>query len=320
MMWKRLWALLLTMICLCSAAQAGGASGSGKDAQLPAQQGPYSPRYSVSATFEVLPGKAFELVVYEDSGTLPLLAVRNGGGVPAGVSFATRTQEGVRQACITGTVMAEGAYGFSMLIREEGENGAQSTLAILHVTLRITADAPVIDPYLGDGQGMVRVVMDGVNLRRTPGGKRLGLYDEDTRFVWCTTQKKGGYTWYRVWTADYGYGWIRGDMLQVEPPMRIVYTPGRETSFPLFITPGTAGEVTPNLIMTQEPDVIGFDTGSLTTHVQDGATWTMLSFSIDASVTFFIQVDLRDEAGAPLECQLVYITPEWEDVPEYVEQ
>lgn len=319
---RKLLALLVMLLCLCVSAQAGVPAASGKDAHLVPQEGAYEPRYSVSSTLEVLPQKDFEVVVYEDSGTLPLLTARNSGSLPAGVSLVTRERDGKRQACISGYGYAEGEYVFSLLVQEETETDGQtavSTLAIVHVRLRITADAPVIEPYIGDGQGMLRVATDGVNFRRTPGGTRLGQYDEDVRMVWCSTQKKGGYTWYRVWTEDFGYGWIRGDMVQVEPPMRIVYTPGKETSFPLFITPGVTSPLTPTLIMTQAPEEIGFDTEPLTTFVSGGDTWTLLRFCIGEAKAFWIKADLRDEQGNPLECQLVYLTTMWEEVPEYVE-
>ncbi len=316
-MMKRLAAALLALLCLWGTAQAGG-NAAGKDGQLVPQSGEYSPRYSVSPNLTALPGKAFELVVYEDEGTLPLVAAGNGGSAPAGVSFGTREENGVRKACITGTVYAEGRYVFSLLVQEEtDEEGTLRTLAILHVTLRITSDVPVIEPYLGDGVGMVRVIMDGVNFRRTPGGTRLGMYDEGDRFVWCSAQDKGGYTWYRVWSADFGYGYLRGDMLKEEPPLRLVYTPDRETAFPLFITPGGGEGLTPSLIMTENPEVIGFDTQPLVT-VQRGAdAWTLLCFTIPGEQRFWIQVDLRDAEGVPLECQLVYLTPVWEDAPPY---
>ena len=315
---KRHMAKVLVWCSLCTAALAGG--GGGKDAHLTPQEGAYSPRYSVSATYQALPEDDFNVVVYEDEGTLPLCIARNGGSLPGGVTLTTRVVNGVRQACITGRVLAAGEYTFGMLVQEEEADGTLRTLAILHATLRITPDAPVTEPYLGDGQGMVRVVMDGVNFRRTPGGTRLGMYDEDTRLVWCSTQEKGGYEWYRVWTEDYGYGWIRGDMLQVEPPMRVVYTPGKETAFTLFITPRDTRPLTPSLIMTEAPEVIGFDGSPLSTTVRDGATWTTLRFCIDGEKAFFIQVDLRDAEGVPLECQLVYLTTRWEPVPAYTAQ
>ena len=313
---KRLMAMVLVWCSLCTAALAGG--GGGKDAHLTPQEGAYSPRYSVSATYQALPEDDFNVVVYEDEGTLPLCIARNGGSLPGGVTLTTRVVNGVRQACITGRVLAAGEYTFGMLVQEEEADGTLRTLAILHATLRITPDAPVTEPYLGDGQGMVRVVMDGVNFRRTPGGTRLGMYDEDTRLVWCSTQEKGGYTWYRVWTADFGYGYVRGDMVQEEPPMRLVYTPGKETAFPIFITAGVTAPLTPSLIMTQNPDCIGFDTQPLVNVVRGADTWTLLCFTIDGDGAFFIHVDLRDEYGAPIECQLIYLTPRWEDVPEYV--
>lgn len=320
-MMKRLLTLLLAMLCLCAPAQAGG-NPAGKDAHLVPQEGEYAPRYSVKSTHEVLPGKAFELVLYEDSGALTLLTARNSGSLPAGAAFITRAQDGVRQACLTGTVYAEGSYAFSLLVQEEmaQEGGKQQlrTLAILHVTLRVTGDAQTIEPYIGDGQGMLRIAVDGVNFRRTPGGKRLGQYDEGTRMVWCETQEKGGYTWYRVWTEDFGYGFVRGDMVMEEPPLRLVYTPGKETAFLLFITPGTTAPLTPALIMTEAPESIGFDTAPLATIVRGSDTWTMLCFSIAEEKAFWIKCDLRDAHGSPLECQLVYLTTVWEDVPEYV--
>ena len=314
---KRLLAMVLVWCCLCPAALAGGGPSGGKNAHLTPQEGAYSPRYSISGTYEVLPQEAFTVIVYEDDGALPLEAVRNGGSLPPGVTLVTRVVNGVRQVCITGTVLAEGEYSFGLMVQECEDNGETRMLAILHAQLHVTRDAQLPEPYLGDGLGMVRVIMDGVNFRRTPGGKRLDTLDEDTRLVWCSTQEKGGYTWYRVWTEDYGYGWICGDMLQVEPPMRIVYTPGRETAFTLFITPGDTRPLTPTLIMTEAPEVIGFDHGALSTAVRDGATWTTLRFCIDEAKAFFIQVDLRDEEGVPLECQLVYLTTQWESVPPY---
>ncbi|MBQ2954430.1 MAG: hypothetical protein IJE07_12935 [Clostridia bacterium] len=315
---RRMLAILLACVCLLGTAQAGGNSTGKRDAHLVQQEGAYAPRYSSSCTLEVLPGESFTLVLYEDSGTLALRASRNGGSIPSGADLITRTRDGVRQACLTGLVYAEGTYGFSAVVQETDAEGGSRTLAILHVTLRITADAAVTEAYLGDGQGMLRITIDGVNFRRTPGGTRLGQYDEGTRMVWCSTQEKGGYTWYRVWTADFGYGYVRGDMVQEEPPMRLVYTPGKETAFPIFITAGVTAPLTPSLIMTQNPDCIGFDTQPLVNVVRGADTWTLLCFTIDGDGAFFIHVDLRDEYGAPIECQLIYLTPRWEDVPEYV--
>lgn len=318
---KRWLTVMVLLCCLCISAQAGGKSAGGKDAHLTPQEGEYAPRYSSVCAFEVLPGQEFTLVVYEDSGTLPLLLAPNGGGTASGVRMSTRTRDGVRQACLSGLVYAEGTYVFSALVQEEtGAGQPLRTLAILHVTLRITADAPVTDPYLGDGQGMLRIAADGVNFRRTPGGTRLGQYDEGTRLVWCSTQEKGGYTWYRVWTADFGYGFVRGDLVQAEPPLRLVYTPGKETNFPLFITPGVTAPLTPALIMTGRPEVIGFDTGSILCTVRGADTWTLLRFCCPDETAFFLKVDLRDETGAPIECQLIYLTPRWEDVPAFTDQ
>jgi len=319
-MMKRLLTLLVVLLCLCAPAQAGG-NPNGKDAHLVPQEGAYAPRYSVKSSFEVLPGKAFEVVLYEDGGTLPLVAVRNSGSLPAGAGFDTCEQDGLRRACLTGTVYAEGTYAFSLLVQERTGEGAQQescTLAILHVTLHVTSDARTIEPYLGDGQGMLRIAVDGVNFRRTPGGTRLGQYDEGTRMVWCGTQEKGGYTWYRVWTEDFGYGFVRGDMVLEEPPLRLVYTPGKETAFTLFITPGRTDILTPSLIMTEAPEEIGFDTEPLVNVVRGGDTWTLLCFSIEGEKKFWIQCDLRDASGAPLECQMVYFTTVWEAVPEHV--
>lgn len=313
-------ALALAMMCLCGAAQAGGAPTGGKNAHLTPQEGEYAPRYSVSPTFEVLPGTEFTIVVYEDAGTAELSAARNGGGMPSGTALETRARDGVRQACISGIAYAEGSYVFSMLVQERQEDALQPlrTLAILHVTLKVTADAKVIEEYLGDGEGMLRIAVDGVNFRRTPGGTRLGQYDEGTRMVWCGTQEKGGYAWYRVWTEDFGYGWVRGDMVQVESPIRIVYTPRKETAYALFITPGVTVPLTPSLIMTEAPEEIGFDTEPLAAVVRGGDTWTLLRFCIAEEKTFWIKVDLRNEEGAPLECQLVYLTTRWEEIPEYI--
>lgn len=319
-MMKRALIMLLCLCCLCTGALAGGKTAAGKDAHLTPQAGEYEPRYSVSGVYEVLPGTEFELVLYEDSGVLPLQIARNGSGVPSGVSFLCREKDGKRQACLTGLVYAEGEYGFSLLIQEAETEESLRTLAILHVTLCITSAAPVTTPYLGDGQGMLRVAVDGVNFRRTPGGTRLCQYDEGKRLVWTWSQEKGGYIWYRVWTEDYGYGWIRADMVQLEPPLRIVYTPGKETAFPLFITAGRSGPLTPNLIMTGRPEVIGFDTQPLATVLRGKDTWTLLCFRIDGTEPFFIKVDLRDEYGVPLECQLVYLTTQWEEIPPFSDQ
>lgn len=315
---RRLLAMLLALMCTLGTAQAGGSSAAGKDAHLVEQEGEYAPRYSSVCTLEALPGETFTLVLYEDAGTLPLQAVRNGGSIPAGAALTTRERDGVRQVCLTGLVYAEGAYGFSVLVQEPDGDDRAHALAILHVTLRITAQAKVTEAYLGDGQGMLRIAIDGVNFRRTPGGTRLGQYDEGERMVWCSTQEKGGYTWYCVWTADFGYGYVRGDMVQEEPPMRLVYTPGKETAFPIFITAGVTAPLTPSLIMTQKPGYIGFDTQPLVNVVRGSDTWTLLCFTIAEDAAFFIQVDLRDEYGSPIQCQLIYLTPRWEDVPEYV--
>lgn len=321
-MFRRLLAtaLALAIMCLCGAAQAGGAPAGGKNAHLVPQDGEYAPRYSVSPVFEVLPGTEFTIVAYEDSGTAELAAARNGGGMPSGTALTTRARDGVRQACISGVAYAEGTYVFSMLVQERQEDDAQPlrTLAILHVTLKVTADAKVVEEYLGDGAGMLRIAVDGVNFRRTPGGTRLCQYDEGRRMVWCSTQEKGGYTWYRVWTEDFGYGWVRGDMVQVEPPIRIVYTPGKETAYALFITPGVTSPLTPSLIMTEAPEEIGFDAEPLAAVVRGGDTWTLLRFCIAEEKAFWIKADLRNEDGAPLECQLVYLTTRWEEIPEYV--
>lgn len=332
-MLKRLTALLLALICLCglpdpaATALAGGKSAGGESA-LPAQDGEYDPHYSVSGVYQVLPGKDFDVVVYEDSGTLPLTVSRNNGSLPSGCTFTTRTtKDGRRQACLTGLMLAEGKYSFSILVQEAADGGTNRTLAILHVTLHVTSDMPVTEPYLGDGKGMLRVLADGVNLRRTPGGTRLDMVDKGDRMPYTGTQKKGGYTWYRVWAADVGYCWVRGDMVQEEPPLRLVCTPGKETAFPIFITPGAEGALTPSLIMTERPDVIGFDDQPLVTVSRGGDVWTLLCFTMPEEggdeegekTAFFIKADLRDENGVPLECQVIYLTTVWEDVPPYTE-
>ena len=288
---KRLIAMAAVLMCLCTGAQAGGKSTGGKDAHLVQQEGAYAPRYSSACTLEVLPGQDFTLILYEDSGTLPLLTAANGGSMPSGAGLTTRTRDGVRQVCLSGRVYAEGSYGFSLLVQERESEETVRTLAILHVTLR-----------------------------RTPGGTRLDQVDEGARLVWCSTQEKGGYTWYRVWTAEHGYVYVRGDMVHPEPPMRIVYTPGKETAFPVFITPGVTAPLTPNLIMTGNPEAIGFDTQPLQTIVRGGDTWTLLCFRIEEAEPFFIKADLRDEYGAPIECQVIWLTTQWEEVPEYTEQ
>lgn len=313
---KRFLTLLLILLCLCPAAQAGG-----KETHLIPQEGEYEPEYSVTCTFEVEAGRPFELIVYRDRGTLPLRAVRNGGNVPPGMGVYQQDADGdaLRQATLQGTVYTEGSYSFGVLIQEQTGNGKEMrTLAILNVTLNVVGEVEKPDPYIGDGNGMLRVVMDGVNFRRTPGGTRLDVFDEGERFVWCDTREKGGYTWYRVWSEDYGYGYLRGDMVQEEPPLRIVYTPGKETAFTLFITPGGKAQLTPSLIMTEAPEEIGFDTEPLVNVSRGGDIWTLLCFRIEEEKSFWIQVDLRDENGVPLECQLVYMTTRWEEVPEYV--
>lgn len=328
---KRLTALLLALLCLCGLpgpadrAFAGGKN-TDKESHLQPQTGEYDPHYSASGTYQALPGTAFDIVLYEDSGTLPLKVSRNSGSPPAGCGFAvSTTKDGRRQARLTGLMLAEGKYAFSVLVQEEADAGTVRTLAILHVTLHITSDMPVTDPYLGDGRGMLRILADGVNLRRTPGGTRLGVVDKGDRLPCTGTQKKGGYTWYRVWAEDVGYCWVRGDMVQEEPPLRLVCTPGKETAFPIFITPGAEDGLVPSLIMTERPDVIGFEDQSLVTVSRGGDVWTLLCFTMPETdesgqkTAFFIKVDLRDAHGAPLECQVIYLTTVWEDVPPYTE-
>ena len=315
---------LLLLLPLC--AQAGGKT-AGKDGHLVPQEGAYEPRYTVSGTYKVLPAEPFEVVLYEDSGTLPLVVARNGGSMPAGAGLLSRTTaDGTRQAYVTGLSYGEGDFTFSVLVQESAGDPeapeALRTLAILHVKLRVTSDIEVVEPYLGDGVGMLRLAIDGVNFRRTAGGTRLGQYDEGTRLVYTGTDKSDGYLWYRVWSADYGYGYVRADLVQLEPPLRLVYTPGKETAFPIFITAGNDAPLTPSLIMTESPEVIGFDTQPLVTVQRGSDTWTLLCFTIpeDAEKSaFFIQVDLREADGTPLECQVIYLTPRWEEVPPYTE-
>ena len=331
---KRLTALLLALLCLFSLpdwsdrALAGGRSAD-RAGHLQPQEGEYDPYYSVSATYQALPGKAFDIVLYEDGGTLPLQVARNSGSPPSGCGFAvSTTADGRRQARLTGLMLAEGKYSFSILVQEQADAQTVCTLAILHVTLHVTSDMPVTDPYLGDGKGMLRVLADGVNLRRTPGGTRLGVADKGDRMPYTGTQDKGGYTWYRIWAADIGYCWVRGDMVQEEPPLRLVCTPGKETAFPIFITTGAEGTPVPSLIMTERPDVIGFDQQSLVTVNRGDDVWTLLCFTMpdmpdvgldEQKTAFFIKVDLRDGNGAPLECQVIYLTTLWEEVPPYTE-
>lgn len=312
-MMKRLMLLAVLLVCLCSPALAGG-----KDAHLVAQEGAYAPLYSPSCTFDIPAGEPFEVIVYQDEGTQSLRAVRNGGVVPSGAEIVARESSGGRTAVVKGTVLTEGTYSFGVLIQEPvGEGQETSTLAILQVTLRVSGDVETVEKYLGDGDGMLRLRMKGVNFRRTPGGTRLNTYDEGTRFVWCDTQEKGGYTWYRVWSENEGYGYIRGDMVQVESPMRIVYTPGKETAFTLFITPDTGRTLIPSLIMTEASEEIGFDTEPLVNVKRGEDIWTLLCFCIEEEKSFWIQVDLRDEYGVPLECQMIYLTTKWEPVPAY---
>lgn len=314
-MMKRLLTLLCLLLCLCVPARADK-----KDAHLLPQEGDHAPLYSPSCTFAIPTGELFEIVVYQDEGTEALRAVQNGGVVPAGAAiYAREVSGGGRMAYLRGTILTEGTYSFGVLIQEPvGEGKDMTTLAILQVTLRVSGDVETVEKYMGDGQGMLRLTMKGVNFRRTPGGTRLGAYDEGTRFVWCDTQQKGGYTWYRVWSEDHGYGYIRGDVVQEEPPLRIVYTPGKETAFTLFITPDTDATLIPSLIMTESPEDVGFDTESLVSVVRGGDTWTLLCFCIEEEKSFWIKADLRDEFGVPLECQLIYLTTKWEEPPEYV--
>lgn len=315
-MFYRLLILLTAMLSLCSPALAGS-----RNDHLVPQQGSYAPAYSPAYTYAIPVGEPFELTIYEDDGTLPMQAEHNGGLIPAGASLCTDAALGSRRRCalIRGTILTEGSYAFSVVIREA--NGAEmNTLAILQVTLRVSSDVETVDKYLGDGQGMLRVAMNGVNFRRTPGGTRLGTCDENARLVWCSTQEKGGYTWYRVWSAEYGYGYVRGDTVQVEPPRRLVYTPGKDTAYALFITADNVRPLTPGLIMTQAPEEIGFDTDALVTIVRGNDTWTMLCFCIEEEKSFWIHADLRDEYGVPLECQLVYLTPRWEEMPDFTYQ
>lgn len=311
---RRLLILAAILCCLCIPALAGG-----KDAHLLPQAGEYAPRYSLSGSFSVPTGEPFEIVVYQDEGTKPLRAVRNGGIVPHGADIHVRESSGGgRTAYIRGTVLTGGVYSFGVLIQEPVDEGKEmTTLAILQVTLRVSGDVKTVEKYLGDGSGMLRVAMNGVNFRRTPGGARLGAYDEGARLVWCDTQEKGGYTWYRVWSEDFGYGYLRGDMVQIEPPLRIVYTPGKETAFTLFITPDTGRTLTSSLIMTGAPEEIGFDTEPLVNVTRGEDVWTLLCFCIEEPKAFWIQADLQDEYGVPLECQLIYLTTLWEEVPEY---
>lgn len=324
-MLKRLMLLVVLLACVCLPAHAAG-SLSGKETHLVPQEGAYDPRYSLSCAFDVPTGEPFEIVVYQDTGSLQLRAVRNGGNLPPGADIYVRqTAAAGRVAYIKGTILTGGTYSFGVLIQEPvGEGKEMTTLAILQVTLRVSGDVETVEKYLGDGCGMLRLTAKGVNFRRTPGGTRLGTYDKGTRFVWCSTQEKGGYTWYRVWSEDYGYGYIRGDMVQVEPPLRIVYTPGKETAFTLFITPDTGIGLIPSLIMTEAPEEIGFDTElptglrSLVNVTRGGDIWTLLCFCIEEEKAFWIQADLRDEYGVPLECQMVYLTTKWEETPEYV--
>ena len=313
-MMKRLLLMVLALLCLCPAALAGGK----EPGNLKAQEGLYSPEYSMVSSFAVPVGETFEFVLYQDGGELPMTAERNGGAVPAGMDIYQRidADTGLRQVYIRGAVLAEGEYSFGVLIREWADDESRA-LALLQVSLRVSSDVATVDKYLGDGKGMLRLLEDGVNFRRTPGGKRLGTYDKGRRFVWCDMTEKGGHLWYRVWSADYGYGYLRGDMLQEEPPLRIVYTPGKETAFTLFITPGETDPLTPGLIMTEAPEEIGFDTDALVSVVRGGDTWTLLCFCIEEEKAFWIQADLRDEFGVPLECQLVYLTTKWEETPVY---
>lgn len=316
-MMKRLLVMVLAMVCLCSAALAGGKA----PGNLKPQEGPYEPEYSMTSAFVVPVGELFEFVLYQDGGELPITAVRNGGAVPAGAGIYQRVDAdtGLRQVYIRGTVLAEGEYSFGVLIREWADEES-SALALLQVSLRVSSSVSTVDKYLGDGSGMLRVLQDGVNFRRTPGGTRLGMYDKGQRAVWCDMTEKGGHLWYRIWSPEYGYGYLRGDMVQEEPPLRIVYTPGKETAFPLFITLGETDPLTPGLIMTEAPEEIGFDTDSLVTVTRGGDTWTLLCFCIEEEKSFWIQADLRDEFGMPLECQLVYLTTEWVEPPVYVFQ
>lgn len=314
---KKALALLLSALLLLSApcfpAQAGTAGA------LPSQSGEYAPFYSPSCTLTVAPGQPFRFTLYQDSGTRTFQAVRNGGVIPPGAELQESITSGSanRTVYLKGTVLTEGSYSFGVMIREEDGDGHRM-LALLQVTLRITADAPAVDRYLGDGQGMLRLIKPGVNFRRTPGGTRLGTYDEGTRLVWCRTETKGGYTWYRVWTQEHGYGYIRGDVVLEEEPQRIIYTPGEAAEHMLFITPGTDMCLTPSLIMTEAPDVIGFDASPFTTLARGGDTWTLLRLCIPDERAFWILVDLRDELGAPLECKPVYFTTLDEEPPVYI--
>jgi len=316
---KKALMLLLLSLLLISAlhapAMAGGPSGA-----LPAQNGEYAPFYSPACTLTVAPGKPFRFTLYQDSGTHTFEAVQNGGVVPPGAELQESISSGStnRTVYLKGTVLTEGSYSFGVIVREkDGER--YRMLALIQVTLRITADAPSVDEYLGDGQGMLCLVMPGVNFRRTPGGTRLGTYDEGTRLVWCRTETKGGYTWYRVWTREHGYGYIRGDMVQEEQPQRILCTPGETAEHLLFITPGTDESLTPSLIMTEASDVIGFDAPPLTTLARGGDTWTLLRVCVPDERAFWILVDLRDELGAPLECKPIYITTADVEPPAYTD-
>ncbi len=61
--------------------------------------------------------------------------------------------------------------------------------------------------------GYVKLIKGGVNMRDAADGDTIAQLSRGTILPYVTTASAGGYLWYRVSSTQYGYGYIRSDML-----------------------------------------------------------------------------------------------------------
>lgn len=61
--------------------------------------------------------------------------------------------------------------------------------------------------------GYIKVINSGTNLRDKAAGNSIAQVDRDTVFAYFGKETAGGYDWYRVYSQQYGYVYIRSDVV-----------------------------------------------------------------------------------------------------------
>jgi len=128
-------------------------------------------------------------------------------------------------------------------------------------------------------EGYVRIIKDGVNLRKTASGKVLAQLDEkDTVYAFSKTESASGYTWYYVKSSQ-GYGYLRSDCVMECNADGSNFTPentntpgnsGQEASY-TTLKKGSTGTAVKNLVeeLKNQGYYIGSVTSSYTTEVEN---------------------------------------------------